>query len=658
MGEERVRLPNSREESQDFLKALLRDVRAMEKMLTEDWFEEQTIHIGAEQELCLIDRNGKPMPVALELLRILDDSDFTTELARFNLETNLDPLPFEGSCLSVMEQNILTKLDVARQKIRTIDGQIALAGVLPTVRKSDLNVSNITPLPRYHALCDAINKLRGDTYDLRIQGTDELLMQFDTPLLEACNTGFQVHLQVAPSEFVDKYNIAQAIAGPVLAGAVNSPLLFGKRLWSETRIALFHQSVDTRKVQDHLRESSPRVTFGNQWLKESILEIYREDIARYRVILSANVKEDVEVLMEQGIAPQLMALQVHNGTVYRWNRPCYGINGGKPHLRIENRVFPSGPTVTDEIANAAFWLGLLNGLGSHYADITEHLDFEDARMNFFAASKMGLDTTFTWVKGRRYPAVDLIHKELIPIAREGLERANIHDGDITSYLDVIRDRTSSGRSGSYWMVKSYNGLIKNTSREQALTALTNAMIKNQMKGEPVHRWALARMEDMDAWRPSTLLVEEFMTTDLFTVQKDDILELVAHLIDWRRIRYVPVEDDSKHLVGLISMRMVFREYYETIHGKRKTERSVEEVMIQNPVTIHPEASIMEAIALMDSKKIGCLPVVKNNRLVGIITEQNYMMITSRLLRRLQLEDGDSGGATSDNGAQDDDAQND
>jgi len=397
MGEERVRLPNSREESQDFLKALLRDVRAMEKMLTEDWFEEQTIRIGAEQELCLIDRNGKPMPVALELLRILDDSDFTTELARFNLETNLDPLPFEGSCLSALEQNILTKLDIARQKIRTIDGQIALAGVLPTVRKSDLDVSNITPLPRYHALCDAINKLRGDTYDLRIQGTDELLMQFDTPLLEACNTGFQVHLQVAPSEFVNKYNIAQAIAGPVLAGAVNSPLLFGKRLWSETRIALFHQSVDTRKVQDHLRESSPRVTFGNQWLKESILEIYREDIARYRVILSANVKEDVEALMEQGIAPQLMALQVHNGTVYRWNRPCYGINGGKPHLRIENRVFPSGPTVTDEIANAAFWLGLLNGLGNHYADITEHLDFEDARMNFFAASKMGLDTTFTLV---------------------------------------------------------------------------------------------------------------------------------------------------------------------------------------------------------------------------------------------------------------------
>ena len=167
-------------------------------------------------------------------------------------------------------------------------------------------------------------------------------MKFDSPLLEACNTGFQVHLQVTPEEFVRKYNIAQAITGPVLAAAVGSPFLFGKRLWSETRIALFQQSVDTRTVGDHLRESSPRVTFGNEWLDESILEIFKEDTARYRVMLSSEVTEDVDELMANGTPPKLKALQVHNGTVYRWNRPCYGVANGKAHLRIENRVFPSG----------------------------------------------------------------------------------------------------------------------------------------------------------------------------------------------------------------------------------------------------------------------------------------------------------------------------
>ncbi len=634
MGDERVQLPESKEQSQQFLKYLLRDVRAMEKMLNDGLFEIDKIRIGAEQEICLIDRHTKPSPIAMEMMERLEGNGFTTELAKFNLEANLTPRLFEGRCLSDLEDEIHDKLERVRSTIRELDGDIALAGVLPTIRKSDLDISNLTPLPRYRALCDAINKLRGEEYDLRIQGADELLMRFDTPLLEACNTGFQVHLQVRPDEFVQKYNLAQAITGPVLAAAVNSPLLFGKRLWSETRIALFHQSVDTRQVGDHLRDSSPRVTFGNDWLKESILEIYREDIARYRVILSSEVDEDVDKLLDEGKVPELRALQIHNGTVYRWNRPCYGISDGKPHLRIENRVFPSGPTVTDEIANAAFWLGLLNGMGSEYPAIHEQLDFDDAKMNFFAASKLGLDTKFRWTDDKRYAAVDLITQELIPLAKEGLQKAGVDRGDITSYLDIISERAESAQTGSHWMLKSYGELSKKVSREQALTAMTNAMIKNQKKGEPVHKWGMARLDDMETWQPHALLVEEFMTTDLFTVQKDDILELVANLIDWRRIRYVPVEDDSKHLVGLITMRMVFREYNNVVHGKSDESTSVEDIMITNPITIHPEASILEAIEIMDDQQIGCLPVVKNNRLVGVITEQNFVAISKRLLRVL------------------------
>ncbi len=637
MGEERVKLADSNEQMQSFMKYVLKDLRALKKMLDEEWFETDTIRIGAEQELCIIDKNAKPLNIAMQAMDALGDGNYTTELAQFNLEINLDPLEFTGNCLSELENNLQTEVEYVRKTIQSLGGDILLTGILPTIRKSDVNIENLTPLPRYQALCDAIDKQRGKEYELRIQGMDELLMKFDTPLLEGCNTGYQVHLQVKPKEFVSKYNIAQAVTAPVLASAVNSPVLFGKRLWAETRIALFHQSVDTRSVGEHLRDSSPRVTFGNAWLKDSILDIYKEDISRYRVMLSSDVVENVDELMKKGIPPELMALKVHNGTVYRWNRPCYGVAGGVPHLRIENRVFPSGPTVVDEIANTAFWLGLLNGFEDEYADITKELDFDDAKMNFFAASKLGMDTKFVWTKDRKVSARNLIKDELLPIAKHGLEKAGINKSDLDTYLGVIQDRVESSKTGAYWVVKSYSNLIKDSNREQTLSTITKAMAMNQKKGEPVHKWGLARVEDVDHGKPSSLLVEEFMTTDLFTARKDDLTEFAANLMDWRRIRYVPVEDDQKHLVGLISMRMILREYSKIIHEEENTGHTVEEIMITNPITIHPEASIMEAMTIMQEQKIGCLPVMKNSRLVGIITEENFMNISRRLLKALANE---------------------
>ena len=638
MGEERVKLAKSNEEVQNFMKRVLRDLRALQKMLDEEWFETGITRIGAEQELCLIDQNAKPMTKAMEVMEALGDGNYTTELALFNLEINLEPLEFTGNCLSVMEQNLQNEVEYVREKVAELGGDILLTGIIPTVRKSDVEIENLTPIPRYKALCDAIDNLRGKEYELRIQGMDELLMKFDTPLLEGCNTGYQVHLQVTPDEFVSKYNVAQAISAPVLASAVNSPFLFGKRLWAETRIALFHQSVDTRSVGDHLRDSSPRVTFGNGWLKNSILDIYKEDISRYRVLLSSDVVEDVEEMMKSGKAPSLNALQIHNGTVYRWNRPCYGVGGGKPHLRIENRVFPSGPTVVDEMANTAFWLGLMNGFEDAYPDITKELDFDEAKMNFFAASKLGMDTKFVWTNDRKTSAKNLILEELLPIARAGLEKADINTSDIDTYLSVIEERVQKAQTGSYWAVKSYGTLIKDSNREQTLSAITKSMIKNQKKGEPVHRWGLAKIEELGFGKPSSLLVEEFMTTDLFTARKDDLIEFAANLMDWRKIRYVPIEDDNKHLIGLVSMRMVTREYSKILSGDNSVQiNTLEEIMISNPVTVHPEASIMEAMKLMQEKEIGCLPVVKNSRLVGIITEGNFMNITRRLLKALAEE---------------------
>ncbi|HKK26429.1 MAG TPA: CBS domain-containing protein, partial [Gracilimonas sp.] len=269
-------------------------------------------------------------------------------------------------------------------------------------------------------------------------------------------------------------------------------------------------------------------------------------------------------------------------------------------------------------------------------DITQEMDFDNARMNFFAASKMGLDTKFIWTKDRKITAVDLIKDELLPIARNGLSKADIDPSDIDTYLNIIEERADAAQTGSYWMVKSYGKLIKEGNKEQALSAITNAMIKNQNKGEPVHKWGLARVEDLEHWKPSKLMVEEFMTTDLFTVRKDDILEFVANLLDWRKIRYLPVEDDQKHLIGLITMRQLLRIYSKSEEKTNDTgARTVSDVMIQNPITIHPEASIMEAMAIMKDQQIGCLPVVKNSRLVGIITEGNFMNITIRLLKTLE-----------------------
>jgi CBS domain-containing protein/gamma-glutamylcysteine synthetase len=641
MGESRVKLADSQEEVQRFMKYVLKDLRALDRMLEEgDWFETDPIRIGAEQELCLVDQQAKAWPHNMEVLEKLEVDDtgsFTTEYAKYNLEINMEPLEFREDCLSRMERNLQQQVDKVRSVVEDLGGEIVLTGILPTIRKVDIDLKNQTPLQRYRALTQAITKLRGGDYDLRIQGMDELLMRIDSPLLEACNTGFQVHLQVGPEEFVSKYNIAQLVTAPVLAATVGSPILFGKRLWSETRIALFQQSVDTRTVGDHLRESSPRVTFGNKWVDESILEIFQEDTARYRVMLSSEVNEDVEKLLDEGTPPALRALQVHNGTVYRWNRPCYGITDGKAHLRIENRVCPSGPTITDEVANSAFWLGLMKKMADYHPDVSKKMDFDDARMNFVAASQMGLDTKFRWFDDQRINAVELITEELLPIAREGLQKVNINKSDIDEYLGIIEQRVNIGQTPSHWMINNYSTLMKeNDSKEQTLAAITTAMIKNQKKGEPVHKWGRVRMEDLEHWEPSKLIVEEFMTTDLFTVQKDDILEFVANLMDWRRIQYVPVEDDKKHLVGLVTMRMIFNAYSQAVNHDEDVDKSVEEIMIKNPITIHPEASIMEAMDIMASQQIGCLPVVKNNRLVGIITEQNYMKTVSRLLKVLDL----------------------
>jgi len=631
MGEQDVRRESEAEEIRVFLKHLLSDVRAFEKMLEDDLFERDIRRIGAEQELFLVDPHWRPAPIATEVLEAVDDPHCTTELARFNLEFNLDPLVFGGNCLSAMEWQIGELLGKVREAALSCGGDVLLTGILPTLVKSDLGLDNMTPNPRYFALNDAMTRLKGGAYEFYLKGVDELHLNHDSIMVEACNTSFQVHFQVAPHEFARIYNIAQAVTGPVMAAAVNSPLLFGKRLWRETRVGLFQQSIDTRRSMPHLREQTPRVSFGRRWVKSSALEIFREDIARFRTLLSTEPDDDPFEEIAQGRAPSLKALRLHNSTVYRWNRVCYGISDGKPHLRIENRVLPSGPTPRDEVANAAFWFGLVSGCLVRYGDITEQMSFDDAHANFFAAAELGLSAQFSWIGGALKPADQLILDELLPIAREGLQASSLDGADIDLYLGVIEERVRSRRTGAQWQLDSLAALGSKGPLSERLSAVTAAIAARQQGGLPVATWEPAKLEEGGGWKQNYLTVEHCMDTDLVTVEQNEPVDLVANLMVWNNIRHVMVEDADNRLVGMVSQRALIK-LVGTYHPEhREGPLPVADIMQCEPVTVTPETATVDAIHTMRRNRWSCLPVVKEDRLVGVVTETQLMAIAGQLL---------------------------
>lgn len=627
MGERSVKSGLDGAERRAFMRRLLDDLHALEVMLDSGIIESGVRRVGAEQELFLVDRSWRPALAAINLLECIKDDHFTTELGLFNLEINLDPHEFGGDCLRKMEQQLDELLNKLRLVAKEHGVQAVLAGILPTIRKSDLGLENMTPVPRYHALNRAMSVMRGGAYEFHIKGLDELLLKHDSVMLEACNASFQVHFQVGADEFASLYNIAQLVAAPVLAAGVNSPLLFGRQLWRETRIALFQQAVDTRSSTDFLRERSPRVTFGNNWVRRSVLELFQEDISRFRTLVAADLGENPLAVLEQGGVPNLRALCMHNSTVYRWNRACYGMTGGRPHLRIENRVLPSGPSVVDEVANAAFWFGLISAMSRKYDDITKLIDFPDAKMNFTAAARLGLGAQFTWINGETLPAAKLICDHLLPFARDGLEQGGIDADDIDRYLGLIEDRVRTYRTGSQWVVHSLAGMHGRGTIGERLNAVTAAMIERQTRGTPVHEWKPAQLDEAGGWKHNFVKVEQYMTTDLFTVREDESLDLVACLMEWEQIRHVPVEDGEHRLVGLISYRSLLKLMARGTWANVATS----EVMTRDPITIGPDASTLQAIEVMRKGQVSCLPVVKDDRLVGIITERDFMKVAAELL---------------------------
>ena len=641
MGEKKFKKAKGELGKQQFVSNLLQDMQALEYMLHNQFFETGITRIGAEQEMCIIQKKSfKAAPIALEIMDLLQDKPWLdTELAKFNLEINLDPRVFTGSALKDMEAETNEKLQIIKTELAHFQSDILLTGILPTLHKNDLESHNLTPRERYKLLVESLSaQLLGQAFELRIQGIDELLLRSHTPLLEAANTSFQVHLQVDPENFVPYYNIAQALTAPVLGISANSPIVFGRRLWHESGIALFQQALDVRTTNEHMRERSPRVNFGSDWVHNSILDIYREDIARFRSLIYPETNENSMETVLAGNIPRLSALQVHNSTVYRWNRPCYGISDtGKPHLRIENRVLPAGPTVVDEIANAALWLGAVVGCAKEWGDIRKKMSWEDVRDNFEKAARFGMDSKFTWFKDKKITVTDLVQHELIPLAKEGLASQGIDSGDIDFYMDIISQRAKLNLNGARWQLRAFTKLKKETSMDEAITVMTSAIYENQALGKPVHTWELPELKDLLDYRPGNLRVEEFMQTDLFTVSKDDLIELVAKLMDWRKVRYMPVEDQKGNICGLITSRLLLRFYSQkgiSIKEGNK-QQTVEDIMISSPIVIEPGKSIIEALHIMREKKIGCLPVVTDGELIGIITEMDFLRISARLIERLE-----------------------
>ena len=616
------------ERQRQFMSAILADLRALERMIKENRFDTGTRRIGAEQEMFLIDQQWRPARGVLQLLEALKDSHYTTELGQFQIEANCDAQTFSGDGIAKMHAQLDDLVDRARRACGPLGMNVVLMGILPTMRKADLGLDNMVPSARYMHLNKIITGMRGGKFEFSIKGLDELILDHDSVMLEACNSSFQVHLQVTPAEFARMYNIAQVLLGPIMSVSANSPIVFGRRLWAETRIALFRQAVDSRNKQHHIRETEARVSFGTRWVKESVLEIFREDIARFRTLVGTDLDEDPMAVLDRGEIPQLKALRLHNGTIYRWNRACIGITEGKPHLRIENRVIPAGPSTLDEMANAAFWTGLMVEVGAREDDITRRIDFDQAAANFYTAAREGVGSTFTWLDHEDISARELVLERLLPLAQAGLRRQGIDDADVKKYLTVVEQRVRTGRTGARWQLSSWNSLRDRSTPAERSDALVAATAQRQLTGRPVSEWERARLDEANTSKGTYARVENYMTTDLFTVQADDPIEMVANLMIWERIRHVPVEDEEHRLLGLVTQRAVLR---FVLTGRSTLKTPISEIMKCEVATVSPETPTVDALRLMRRLQVPSLPVVQDGRLVGIVADVDFLEIASKLL---------------------------
>ncbi len=459
------------------------------QMLRESRFDFDRPLTGLEIELNLVDERAEPAMRNAEALAAIADPDFQTELGQFNIEINVAPRRLAGAGLPEYEEQVRASLNAAEDKARTVGAHMVMVGILPTLRRDHLRRDALSSNPRYALLNEQILTARGEDLAISIEGAERLAATADTVIPEAACTSTQLHLQVSPAQFPAYWNAAQLLAAPQLAVGANSPFLLGKQLWAETRIPLFEQATDTRSEELKVQGVRPRVWFGERWIT-SVFDLFEENVRYFPALLPIVDDEDPAQVLARGDIPHLSELRLHNGTIYRWNRPVYDVVHGRAHLRVENRVLPAGPTVVDTLANAAFYFGAVRVLADEQRPVWSQMSFSAAEENFHRAARDGIEAQLFWPGLGYLPATELILRRLLPMAYEGLDRWGVDAEPRDRLLRVIEERCLGGGNGASWQVGALHALEerRGVSREEALRVLLREYMGHMHENTPVHTW--------------------------------------------------------------------------------------------------------------------------------------------------------------------------
>jgi hypothetical protein len=461
------------------------------RMLAESQFDFDRPLSGLEIELNLVDAEGEPAMRNAEVLQAIADDQWATEIGQFNLEINLPPRRIGADGPGTLEKEIRDALNHADERARTVGARLALIGILPTLRESHVHIDALSANDRYRLLNEQIFALRGEDLPIRIDGVERLDTYADSVAPEGACTSVQLHLQVSPVTFAQTWNAAQAIAGAQVAIGANSPYLFGKHLWSETRIPMFEQATDTRSAELKAQGVRPRVWFGERWIN-SVFDLFEENSRYFPALLPLCDSEDPVAVLDGGGAPKLAELTLHNGTVWRWNRPVYAVVEGRPHLRVENRVLPGGPTVVDIAANMAFYYGLVRALVDSERPVWSQMSFAAAAENFHAGARDGIEARLYWPGAGEVPAAELVLRHLLPLAAKGLDAYGVSASERDRLLGVIEGRCLTGQNGSTWQVATVHRLqAAGFGRDEALRRMTLRYLELMHSNEPAHTWDLA-----------------------------------------------------------------------------------------------------------------------------------------------------------------------
>jgi hypothetical protein len=489
MGQEVTAKVFSREDRQRYRQKVRTNLDVFARMLAEARFEAERRSVGLEIELNLTDDAGDPAFTNAQVLERVADPDFVTELGQFNVEINIPPRLLEGAALSELEETVRASLNHADERARAEGDHMLIVGILPTITERHLNAEALSANPRYALINEQIFAARGEDLEIDISGIERLTTFADTIAPEAACTSVQLHQLVHPDDFARHWNAAQAVAGVQLAVGANAPFFFGRELWRETRIALFEQATDTRPEELKAQGVRPRVWFGERWIT-SIFDLFEENVRYFPALLPVCDVEDPVDVLARGDTPHLEELRLHNGTIYRWNRPVYDVVGGSPHVRVENRVLPAGPTVADILANAAFYYGLVRTLADEERPIWSQMSFSAAEENFHAGARDGIDARVYWPGVGEVPAAELVLRRLLPLAYEGLDRWGIDPADRDRLLGIIERRCVELRNGATWQAQQFHTLRDSRGLESAdaLREMTLRYRENMHSNVPVHEW--------------------------------------------------------------------------------------------------------------------------------------------------------------------------